>query len=376
MKRDDLAPRGGVVFVLSAQAGTVSMARGLLLHEGMLPVRPLALRAIFRSLVLGSLGVPLVACGGQVGGDHVGNDGGNDTKESPKDADVPDACVTSPISSTAGPCDVIVEYYACAVPGVHTGVSIPGATCTSLCGFDSGYVNCYATNAESDPHVVLHCTTCVTGRRPAGYVLEVGDGSQELGAVFARIAELEAASIDAFAILERELVLHGAPTALVASARRSRREEIQHARAMRRVAKRFGGSPRIPKVAPRPPRDLRALALDNAIEGCIREAFGALVATHQAMTAKDETIRVEMARIAEDETRHAAFSLALAAWLDGVMDDSARAEVDAARRRALTELEREVDAPVAPALVALAGFPDRAASLRLFTGLREALLAS
>ena len=52
-------------------------------------------------------------------------------------------------------------------------------------------------------------------------------------------------------------------------------------------------------------RELEAIAIENAVEGCVRESFGALLATWQAKTAGDARVRAAMKRIARDETRHA-----------------------------------------------------------------------
>jgi hypothetical protein len=64
-------------------------------------------------------------------------------------------------------------------------------------------------------------------------------------------------------------------------------------------------------VAPAPPaRSLEELAVENAVEGCVRETYGALTAIWQARTAKDPSVAAAVRRIARDETRHAALSWA------------------------------------------------------------------
>ena len=59
-------------------------------------------------------------------------------------------------------------------------------------------------------------------------------------------------------------------------------EEIDHTRRTALLAQRFGAEPRVPGVEARPLRTRFELALDNAVEGCVRETYGALVATWQA----------------------------------------------------------------------------------------------
>ncbi len=61
-------------------------------------------------------------------------------------------------------------------------------------------------------------------------------------------------------------------------------------------------------------RSLEALAVENAVEGCVRETMGALFAMHQAASAADPHVRATMVSIAPDETRHAALGWAVAEW--------------------------------------------------------------
>jgi hypothetical protein len=80
------------------------------------------------------------------------------------------------------------------------------------------------------------------------------------------------------------------------------------------------------------------MAIDNAVEGCVRETFGALLATYQAATAKDPVIRAAMKQIARDETRHAALAWKVASWLNGRLAPTARERVKEARRAAAMKL--------------------------------------
>jgi hypothetical protein len=162
------------------------------------------------------------------------------------------------------------------------------------------------------------------------------------------MARLEAASVDAFRHLRRELIAHQAPRRLVRAAERAARDEIRHARVTRALAHRYGAIAADPRVAPSGIRDLETIARENAVEGCVHEAFGALVASWQAKVASDPVIRAAMARIAIDETRHAALAFQVGAWLAGRLDALARARVDAARRGAIdTLVVRAKEAPSA-----------------------------
>jgi hypothetical protein len=184
---------------------------------------------------------------------------------------------------------------------------------------------------------------CAIGRRPAGYV-PPSRRAQSIGEYFAQAAELEAASVPAFRRLARELRAHGAPAELVARAETAARDEVRHARATKRLAMRFGGAVSWPKIGNLPVRSLAVIAEENAREGCVRETFGALVATVQAARAFDPEVRREMEIIAREETEHAALAWDAAEWLDRLLDDDARARVIRARAGAIAELHASLDA--------------------------------
>lgn len=194
------------------------------------------------------------------------------------------------------------------------------------------------------------------GRRPEGFALAAP--TPTTGAYFAQVAQLEAASIDAFEILRDELAAHGAPRALIDDADRAARDEVRHARAMGKLATRFGAAaPPRPVVARGPVRSLEAMAIENAREGCVREAYAALEAGWQARYADDLHVQRTLAGIARDEVRHAELAWQVAAWLDLQLDASARARVDQARTEALDELAEEVAAR--HAVPAHTGLPSR-----------------
>ncbi len=173
--------------------------------------------------------------------------------------------------------------------------------------------------------------------------------------------------------MAQELVTHGAPRDLVRRARRAKRDEIRHARVMMRFAAREGAT--VPRVvaAALSPRSLEAMAIENAVEGCVRETFGAALAHVQARAALDVELRMAMVRIAEDETRHAGLSWGVAAWLDTRLDPRARRRVLTARKRAVDELRKTIDeARLPPSELARLGIPARAAAI--LDALDEALL--
>lgn len=214
---------------------------------------------------------------------------------------------------------------------------------------------------------------CAIGRRPEGLGHCEDDGEAGLGTHLARIARLEAASVPAFTRLVRELRAHGAPRSLVARARRARLDEIRHARMMARLARRFGKKPQPIDPTPMHVRPLVDVARENMVEGCVREAFGALVATFQAEAAHDEEIAAAMRGIARDETEHAALSYAIARWADARLSRAERAEIEEARERAIATLRRELSEEPPKEAIARAGFPSRAQAEALFAHAASAL---
>ncbi|MCE9672812.1 ferritin-like domain-containing protein [Myxococcus stipitatus] len=215
---------------------------------------------------------------------------------------------------------------------------------------------------------------CTVGRIPVGLRTDGAVVCEDvLGRHFAVIAHLEAASIHAFLRLREELALHGADVALQHAALRSALEEVQHTRVSRRLAARHGATAEVPRVEALPPRSLYEVALDNAVEGCVRETFGALVAHHQALHARDEEVRSAMSRIAEDETRHAELSWEIDRWAAVKLPDAERDAIRAARSRAVQALRAELAEPVDPVLVTQAGLPSAEVAVAMLDSLSQEL---
>lgn len=207
------------------------------------------------------------------------------------------------------------------------------------------YDRCEFNVAEAmsdDPAEVVGRVTCegtdtmyCTGRRPLGHIEgPVGEG---LAGWLAHSAQLEAASVQAFEELATWLEFRGAPFDLIRRCRRAADDERVHARLAREAAIRRGAVPHAPRAGPAPD-DVLDVALQNAVEGCVKEAWGALLARWSARNACTAELRDLHSRIADDEARHAELAWDLYDWLAARLHPRDRAKVDRARRDALSRL--------------------------------------
>jgi hypothetical protein len=272
----------------------------------------------------------------------------------------------------------------------------PSPDCEAACrGAVSGMLtSCAKLKDGSGAIECIYVHTCA-GRRPAGYALRsapdgvtmnrerscrsfnvqrpAADQGDGVGRFFAAAAALEAASVDAFLILRAELTAHGAPRRLLRAAERSARDEIRHARMMGALARRHGANVEAPVIEGRPVRSLEAIAIENAVEGCVRETYGALVATYQAEASRDPHVRAVMRRVARDETRHAALGWEIARWASRRLDREARARVVSAQRAAVIELTEEAREEAPKAVIDQAGLPSAARARAMIDELRQTL---
>jgi len=220
----------------------------------------------------------------------------------------------------------------------------------------------------------LAASNCAIGRRPQGLCRAApGPTRTALGGFFAQAAGLEAASVYAFLQLARELAQLDAPRALVEACLAAVDDELRHTGSVASLARRFGGEPQLPTVEPLAPRDAFEIARQNASEGCVRETFGALLATYQADSARDPQVRQAMQAICEDETRHAQLSWALAGWLEPQLRDDQRAAIRSCREQAIAELSQQLDSGLPEDDCAAIGFPSPEVSARLLDQLASTL---
>jgi hypothetical protein len=324
------------------------------------------LLAFFRRALTLTLALP--ACGGATTPTVGGGDGGGAESGLPQTH-----CDWSEASQS--PCswsfDFTGDPMMCAgFTGVGTAVQ-----CAAVCGKNTDGISadaCQVLTGDLSQQAVLDCsvhtgptcgsTPCCNGGRRTAYFASLGFGlppvGRELGTHFARVACMEASSVEAFRILRDELVAHGAPRRLVRAASRAIRDERRHVRQTSALARRFGEEPIAPASPPqRAMRPLAAMALDNAVEGCIRETYSALECAWQAEVARDPVVRATMKRIARDEMRHLAFSWAVHAWVCGRLDAETRAAIERAQRAEIADMRRELAGDPHESLVSRGGLP-------------------
>ncbi len=223
----------------------------------------------------------------------------------------------------------------------------PGGPSTGLC----------KETTNSGGGATTECYRDHTGRRPDGLASIEAPEGDALGVHFAHMAHLEAASVPAFRRLRAELRAHGAPRRLLDACSRAASDEVRHARVTARLAARHGV--RAPKVvlAAAKTRSLFALAVENAREGCVRESFGALLATWQAELAVDSEVRAAMKDIAVDETRHADLAWEIDSWLRTRLTADERAAVEAVRRDELLRVGERLEGHRNPEFASAIGLP-------------------
>ncbi|MEO8874306.1 MAG: ferritin-like domain-containing protein [Polyangiaceae bacterium] len=294
------------------------------------------------------------------------------------------SCARRPIIEDSGDdadagCEIFFVRPCGFPPG--TGITYPNCQfnfndCETLCG--STYFNCFAFGDSCQPdggivnddRLVVQCGACLgtAGRRPNGLVSRMTQemGTSAIGKYFASTAYLEAASILAFQNLRRELRHFGAPEYLIAGAARAERDEVKHARLTARIAKRNGATITRARVrSGRRRRSLEEVAIENVVEGCVRETFAALLALEQADRATHSELAAVLEEIAIDETRHAALAWSVAAWADAQLDAGARARIETAKKKAISDLEEELAAEPDADLVRMIGLPNATEQKRL-----------
>jgi hypothetical protein len=227
---------------------------------------------------------------------------------------------------------------------------------------------------------------CV-GRMPRGLAACEPSNERDACAGFlAQSSYLEAASVLAFEQLAAELAELGAPRDLVEAAERASQEERIHAREVSELACAYGASPltaplrfaRAPEGAhrrqPTEKRDLEEIALENVVEGCVRETYGAMIGAFQSVRAGDRRVQKCMRAIAEEELGHARLSHQVHRWIMPRLGAAARTRVQEAMAHAVSSLRRSVQSTSPDReLQSALGLPDRFAASLLLNQLEQDL---
>ncbi len=253
------------------------------------------------------------------------------------------------------------------------GGPLTAADCGQVCaGLGDGVVTCVRESLES-VLCIAHPFPC-EGRRPPGLKVVSNRARNGLQCHLADAAWLEAASVQAFRVLREELRAHGAPRRLLRAASRATRDERRHARIAGALARRFDARvPAVERQAP-PLRSLPDLALENAVEGCVRETWGALIALRQAKHATDPAVRAAMSRIAPDEVRHAELAWAIDRWLAARLTPAARRQVQRARASAVAQLSADVRVALPVAQRQILGLPGAEEAAQMLAALARSLM--
>lgn len=269
--------------------------------------------------------------------------------------------------SDAGP-GVPTQVYVAVPPWTgreNMGDPVRAPTCQDLCG--TPY--CSLEGATFAHHTVLCRSTppvpikrcSAGGRAPAGLRPVPSDGLGTVDPVadyWRSMAHLERASVGAFVELAHDLERHGAPPDLVRRARAAARDEARHANLCEARLVARGVPLALLERDVQPAMDLWRLAVQNAREGCVREAFGALVARVQAARVTDEDTRRTFDAIADDETAHGQLAWDIHAWLRATLSSDEGEALDRELVEALTALGVEaLEAADAPGLAEV-GYPD------------------
>jgi hypothetical protein len=172
------------------------------------------------------------------------------------------------------------------------------------------------------------------------------------------IARAEHASVASFARFVLQLLAVGAPPQLVLAAQRALADEVEHARVCFALAARHAGRDVGPGALPGAlapgAADLRDVVAAVIREACVGETLSALEVREAAARAEDPALRRLLARIADDEQRHAELGWRFVQWALARADAHARAAASQAFTAAIADAHadaaRLAAVPATPAL--------------------------
>jgi hypothetical protein len=173
-----------------------------------------------------------------------------------------------------------------------------------------------------------------------------------LAAHWLRQAELEHASIAAFARFILELSSLGAPPDLVVAATAGLVDETAHARICYSLASAYSGHmlgpSRLDVADALADLTVGGIVTRAVVEGCVGETLAAIEVSEAAEGTADPTLRALLTRIAEDEARHAELSWRFLSWALSRGEPELRSVVSRAFREAERGLASAVGAGGSP----------------------------
>ncbi|MBK7586115.1 MAG: ferritin-like domain-containing protein [Myxococcales bacterium] len=187
-----------------------------------------------------------------------------------------------------------------------------------------------------------------------------------LAAHWAKVGQMEHASVAAFARFTLQLLALGAPAALVRDSQEAMADELRHAQTAFGLASAYSGS----QVGPAAldvsgalgGEDVASIVRLTFREGCVGESAAAHEARVSAESAADPVVRGVLEDIGADEERHALLAWKLVRWAFDCFGTEARDAV----RAEVARLEAEAAlAPAPEGAFAAHGVFDEAARLAL-----------
>jgi len=167
----------------------------------------------------------------------------------------------------------------------------------------------------------------------------------QLAAHWARLGQMEHASIAAFARFNLQLLSLAAPSHLVEACNRALADETAHARSCFALASAYGGSALGPARLDieRCFEDTSLVAVAKLVlrEGCLGETVAALEAVAAAEVASDFAVKQALSRIACDELSHAELAFQFLRWALSVSSPEERHELACEAAQQLADFESE-----------------------------------
>jgi hypothetical protein len=165
----------------------------------------------------------------------------------------------------------------------------------------------------------------------------------ELGAHWARLGQLEHASIAAFARFNLQLLSLGAPADLVEACNQALVDETAHAKVCFAFASAYAGTPLGPSKLDMShcfdETSLLSVTKLVIVEGCVGETVAALEALEEADKATDPTVKNALLRIAADERNHAELAYRFVRWALAECSAEERAELVRAAEQCVRRFE-------------------------------------